>query len=131
MSPEASAISAFFLPARRERYLDLVETTKGRATFIQALAHFDEFDPLFKREIPSSQQTPDGIESLLRSLGATDSCRVISEASALDGSEMQLGNALRKIVGYQMGTILSCVPGHLAYYEGEGKGNRFILYRRK
>ena len=131
MSPEASVISAFVLPSRRERYLGLVETTKGRAKFIDALSHFNEFDPRFKREIAPGQQTPAGIESLLRKLGAPDSCWVISELKAIDGSEMQLGDALRKIVGSQMGTIVCCVPETLAYFEGESKRVRYILNNQK
>ncbi len=131
MSPEASVISAFLLPARRERFLGLVATGKGRPKFVEALAHFDSFDPRFKRVIPPNERTPSGIELILRKLGAPGSCYAISEWSEIDQSEMQLGDALRKIVGYQMGTILSCVPGRLAYYEGEGKGNRFILHREK
>jgi hypothetical protein len=29
-----------------------------------------------------------------------------------------------------MGTLLSCIPGKLAYYEGEGPSDRCILERR-
>ncbi|MGA2348155.1 MAG: hypothetical protein ABSF93_19245 [Candidatus Sulfotelmatobacter sp.] len=41
---------------------------------------------------------------------------------------MPLVEALKKIVGYQMGTFLTCVPGKLAYFEDEE--DRWILERR-
>jgi len=32
---------------------------------------------------------------------------------------LQLESALESVVGNGMGTILSCIPGKLAYFEGE------------
>jgi hypothetical protein len=52
----------------------------------------------------------------------------MSEDSDLDGKELPLLEALKKVVGYQMGTFLSCVPGKLAYFEDED--DRWILVRR-
>lgn len=42
---------------------------------------------------------------------------------------MQLSDALEEIVGSGMGTILSCLPGRLAFLETEDE--RFILARQK
>jgi hypothetical protein len=42
---------------------------------------------------------------------------------------MSLDIALKQIVGYEFGTIVNCVPGKLAYFEGEGPKHRFILER--
>jgi len=33
--------------------------------------------------------------------------------------EMDLETALKETVGYQMGTLISCVPGRLGYFEDE------------
>jgi len=38
--------------------------------------------------------------------------------------------ALGEVVGRQMGTFLSCIPGRLAYFEGEDMGFRWVLERR-
>ncbi len=46
-------------------------------------------------------------------------CWVISEDPEMDGRELDLKAALEHINGRQIGTILSCVPGKLAYFEGE------------
>jgi len=39
--------------------------------------------------------------------------------SKLDGQELLLESALESVVGNGIGTILSCIPGKLAYFEGE------------
>jgi hypothetical protein len=45
-----------------------------------------------------------------------------------DGKHMELLTALKQIVGYGTGTVLSCIPGKLAYFEGEIR-ERFLLIR--
>ena len=52
---------------------------------------------------------------------------VISEDPALDQKELPLVEALEQIVGRGMGTVLSCIPGCLAFVETED--GRFILER--
>lgn len=64
---------------------------------------------------------------LLKAKGAASTCYVMSENTKLDGREMELEAALKKTVGYQMGTLISCVPGKLAYFEDED--GRWILER--
>ena len=56
-------------------------------------------------------------------------CHAISEFTELDGKELRLIDALKRIVGGQMGTILCCLPGRLAYFENED--SRFMLERAK
>ena len=40
---------------------------------------------------------------------------------------MPLRDALEGTIGQGMGTIICCVPGRLAYFEGEDMGARFVL----
>jgi len=42
---------------------------------------------------------------------------------------MRLEATLDETVGYVDGTIISCIPGRLAYFEGEENGARYILER--
>ena len=51
----------------------------------------------------------------------------ISEDPRLDQREFPLLEALKQIVGSGMGTVLSCLPGRLAFVETEDE--RFILER--
>ena len=45
-----------------------------------------------------------------------------------DEEDLELLAALRKVVGYGIGTVLSCIPGKLAYFEAELR-DRFLLVR--
>jgi hypothetical protein len=47
----------------------------------------------------------------------------------LDARTLPLKEALGLILGMSPGTLVSCIPGRLAYFEGEEKGARFILER--
>jgi hypothetical protein len=60
-------------------------------------------------------------------MGAPESCHVIG--GKRDGQDVELLDALRETVGYGVGTVLSCVPGKLAYFEGELR-ERFLLVRK-
>ena len=51
----------------------------------------------------------------------------MSEDPRLDQQELPLVEALKQIVGRGMGTVLSCIPGRLAFVETEDE--RFILQR--
>lgn len=51
----------------------------------------------------------------------------ISEDPTLDQKEFPLAEALERVVGRGMGTVLSCIPGRLAFVETEDE--RFILER--
>ena len=121
MNHEEAVIKAFFLPTKRERYLGFIATGKGRAKIIRELSHFKALDPQFMRSIIPSQHDAGSVAKLIRirSKGAGPSCWVISENSDLDGKEADLLLALKETIGYQMGTIISCFPGKLGYFEDE------------
>ncbi len=77
--------------------------------------------------IPPNQQNPSALAKLLKAKGAGLTCYVMSENSRLDGQEVNLETALKETVGSQMGTLISCVPGKLGYFEDED--GRCILER--
>ena len=70
-------------------------------------------------EDPPSAQNPQAVAKLLRQKGAPDSCFVVSEDSRIDSKQMPLLAALEQVIGYGMGTLISCIPGKLAYFEDE------------
>ena len=128
MNHEEELIKAFFVPTKRERYLEMIANPRKRKKFLLELSHFKALDPRYCFAVPKVEHTAEQIAAFLTRKGAMPSCRIMSEDSDLDGKELPLLEALKKVVGYQMGTFLSCVPGKLAYFEDED--DRWILVRR-
>lgn len=127
-SHDKAVVTSFIESSRRERLLGFLSNHKKRRKFTSELAHRKSrfLDTRYLKSIPPSLQNPAGIYDLLRKLGAPERCWVISEGK-LDGTESDLLSALEEIVGRDLGTILSCVPGRLAYFESEDE--RYILQR--
>jgi hypothetical protein len=127
MNHEEAAIKAFIRLNRQERCLRFVSNPNRRAKFTAEPAHFRDLDVKYSLHIPPNQQNPASVVKLLASMGAGSKCRVITENLDLDGREMDLDAALKETIGYGMGTIISCIPGRLAYFEDEDV--RYILQR--
>lgn len=125
---EEALVKAFLEPSRQERFLAFLSKPKHRHKFTAELAHrYTRFlQPQFLKAIPPSQRNPSAIYNLLRSLGAGEQCWVISEGE-LDGQEVELLLALNEVVGRGLGTLISCIPGRLAYFESEDE--RLVLQR--
>jgi hypothetical protein len=129
MDHTEAVISAFIKPERAPRYLALLSKRDGRAKLRAKLAHLADLDPRFARSVAGADATPEALERLLQAQGAPSVCYCLSENSELDNRELSLGDALRQVVGYGMGTFLSCLPGRLAYFEGEGPRERYLVRR--
>jgi hypothetical protein len=124
---EEALVKAFIPAHRQERFLEIIAKPKKRAKLLTQLAHFKALNPKFMVMIPSNQQGPAELAKLLRAKGAGSTCYIMSENPKLDGRELDLGTALKETVGGDMGTLISCVPGRLGYFEGED--GRCILER--
>lgn len=129
---EEATVNAFVIRGKRERFLSFLANAKCRDKFVCELANFRWFDPRFATPVPWKpdprlslwERHLDGIrriEQLLKSKGAGNTCWATSKNANLDGKELELHAALEAIVGSDKGTILSFIPGRLAYYEGEGE----------
>lgn len=116
---------AFSSKAKRARVDEMFSNRKHREKFVRSLAHFTDFDSRYIVPTPPVSQTPAAIEALLLSRGAPGQCHVLSEWELWDGTEMPLTEALKKVVGSGMGTLLCCVPARLAFFESED--GRYIL----
>lgn len=126
---EEAVIRAFIDRSKKARYLYKAE--RGRA-FDDNLYHFADFDFRFLEPVDFRgyrNETIDHIFQTLRNRGAPRRCFVICTQDNLDGKEIELRTALQSICGREYGTILSCVPGKLAYHEQEGAHERYILHR--
>jgi len=131
MDEEERLVRSFVTVARRERVARFLANPKRRVEITAALAYFRYLDPRWVVALPPGSQDPASIERELRRCGAGDDCHVVSENREIDGKRLPLRAALERTVGQGMGTLLSCVPGSLAYFEGEGPSDRCVLARRK
>ena len=125
---EESLVKSFVVPRKRDRILWVLAHPKKRRTILDALYHFNDLDERFMVPVPPGFHASD-IAEALRSYGAPNSCWVMSTDDSLDAREMLLDEVLAEIVGYGQGTLISCVPGKLAFFEGENRGDRCFLRR--
>lgn len=128
MHHENSLIAAFVKRNKRDRYREILANSRLRHKFISQLPHFKDFDSQYRLPIPSNKLFADNIARELDKRHSPKIVFAISEDPALDQKELLLVEALEQIVGRGMGTILSCIPGRLAFVETEDE--RFILERR-
>lgn len=127
MHNEHSLIAAFVKRSKRDRYREFLSNPRQRHKFTNKLAHFTDFDPKYCLCIPSNKLFVDNIAIELQRRHSPSIVFAISEDPALDRKELALLEALPQIVGRGMGTVLSCIPGRLAFVETEDE--RFILER--
>lgn len=127
LSEHEEGLSRFIEPAHRARFRDSLRNEKLRAKLRDQLAHFRWLDARYA--VSAGPLDVDGITQRLRALGAPDTCFVISENETLDGRKMPLDEAVRAVLWGDYGTLLSCVPGRLAFYCDEAPLDVTILQR--
>ena len=120
---------AFIAPSRRARWLEGLPVPKRRKKLLGTLAHNAPLDTRYAHRIPDSDQNGYLILRALQKKGAPQDCYLLSEWLEYDARAMSLEQALSSIIGQGMGTIISCLPGRLAYYEAEDMKERYILER--
>ncbi len=119
---EEGFVRAFIEKSKQDRSISFLTSAKHRRKFTGELAHFKGLDERFSQPIPAgTAHTLKEICQLLRSKGARQNVWIISELASLDGQELALEEALSKVWGRKVGSVLSCIPGKLAYFEDEEK----------
>lgn len=126
---EEGFATAFIVPVKRDRYLSLLASPKGKLKLTHGFNHCGDLDMRYAKTVPVAQQHVDAIKEILEEKGAPTLCYVMSANPEINGQEMLLHKALKETVGQTMGTLISCIPGKLAYFEFEDVGERYILER--
>jgi len=128
MNRHEEALGLFVVRRYRSRFRESL-VSKRRDKLLAALPSFRYWDERFLYLIPSSEQLPERIYEILTARGAPKRCHAVSISDRLDGRDLLLQDALDQTVGWEMGTVLSCIPGRLAYFEGEPPNERYVLER--
>ncbi len=126
-SDEAAFIRAFILPERQERWQLALASEKHRSKTLHRLADSRDFSTDRMTVLDRTLTSGEAIWKHLANLGANESCHVISEIEDLDGRDMPTQQALEECVGMGLGTVLSLIPGRLAYFEEENVKRRWVL----
>ena len=127
MHNEQALIAAFVKRGKRDRYHEILSEARLRHKFIERLAHFADFDAKYRLPIPSNKLFVGNIARELQRRHSPSTVFAISEDPGLDQKEIELIEGLQRVVGRGIGTVLSCIPGRLAFVETEHE--RFILER--
>jgi hypothetical protein len=124
-------LAAFLVSNRRERFRASLNGVKARAKLRRRLAHFPDLDQRYRLAVPplDAEQQHEWILRTLKALGAPQSCYLVSENPGWDGTRVGLDDALAQVLGRGYGTLISCVPGRVAYFEGEEPSHRSVLNR--
>jgi hypothetical protein len=125
---EQATVRAFIQKERQDRSMFLLSHPSRRRDFTNQLAHFKWFDARFARSIPpTTAHTAEEIIALLRRKGAGARAWVISEWSEIDAQDICLEDVVHSIWGGNKGTIVSCMPGKLAFFRGEAMKSELLL----
>lgn len=123
-----AALVRFVSPAKRERVAALLTTARGRRKLVADLPHFGSWHEESVVPLTAQQQTAQAVLGELQRRGAPGVAYLTSARRALDARTLPLADAVREVVGSSSGTVISCIPGRLAYYEDEEHGARWILW---
>lgn len=132
-SPEAyeeQFIKSFVKKDKQKRLMAFAKDSKNRKKFTSGLAHTKDIEPQCIHRIPADSHTAEKIEAILKRNGASDECYVISEHTKFDRKQSDLLSVLTEVIGTGLCTVVCCIPGKLAYYEGEESGERYLLVNR-
>ena len=124
---ELDLVRTFVVPAKRERYIGFLASPKRRPKFLRELYHFRHFNAACVVELSGPSDSSEGLIAELRRRGASEECYVVSAVPELDGTTGALGDIIREVFAFREGTLISCLPGRLAYYEGEAPHSRYLL----
>jgi hypothetical protein len=119
----------FIIPEKRDRYVSLIGSVKGRKKILAGFHHIRDLDDRYAKLIPSNQQYAESIYRALKKKGVPDICYIMSDDPDIDQKEMPLHEVILKIEGTNFGTLVSCIAGKLAYLETEDMSGRYILER--
>lgn len=133
---EQLIVKSFFEKQFQDRVLHELFSPEKRHHALNRLCH--QYTKLLREkymvEIPPPNSDPTDIYELLKRNGAEKMCYSLSYNVDIDGKKLPLHEALEHAVGFGMPSIISCIPGQLAYFEAEqgfGSPPRFLLKRPK
>jgi hypothetical protein len=126
MNPHKAGIRSFVVKNKRDRFTEGISNLRIRRKLLNQLAHNNNLiDEKYAIVSSKALLTVKQLYDQLLSMGSPAQVYIVSENVDLDQKLMNLNAALKEIRWSGYGTVISCIPGKLAYYEGEEE--HFIL----
>jgi len=132
---EEAFVRAFICGRTKPRMLELLKKPRRRDSFLELLNGADLNDGVQHATVIKYSKLEKGchfediIHSRLKKLGAPRECYVFSMLDSLDGTHMQLIDAIYEAFWCDLGTVVSCIPGHLAYWTMEGPSDEILCHK--
>jgi len=132
---EEKLITAFISKEKQGRYRFLLSSAdpKHRQECLDRLNHCSDFNERYVTWLPRDPRSTtrnEEIAAVLRQKGSPKMVYVLACACPVDGKIMPLLDAMDETTVAGWGTIISCIPGELAYYYDEEGERRAILERK-
>ncbi|MFN8166799.1 MAG: hypothetical protein U0X76_11705 [Bacteroidia bacterium] len=124
---EIGFIKSFIIKEKQDRLLALLQMKNSRNKIRALIAHEIYLNKMYSLPIKGELDNPRSIHKYLREKGAPTNCYIICENESFDQKEMALNDALEIIYYTDLGTIISCIPGKLAYFQSEETQSKTIL----
>ncbi len=126
---ELEFVKSFIRKEYKERYLTLLKSEKGRNKLRYELSQRNDLDLKYSTLIPKKSQNFEEIYRMLIEYNPPSSCYIMSSYGFTDEKEMPLDLALKKTIDNSFNTLISCIPGKLAYFELEYDDLKYLLHR--
>lgn len=128
------AFKVFCVPARAERYLQLIdaETPKAHKKLTGLLAHGFErspFRPEYETVHPNSSDARAAVLNIAQRLGLSGDCDVLSENRELDGTRLTFTDLFDTTDASGFGTFAVLDPERLAFFQGEDARTTTVLHK--
>lgn len=123
---EEKIVSSFIIKEKRHRYRYILDNLKKRSKGLDRLNHCDDFIQKCTEWLSSNTC----ILEILQKENSPKQVYLISDVSELDGIMLPLSEAVKAVDMCGFGTIVSCIPGKLAYYYDECSERRAILRKK-
>jgi hypothetical protein len=126
---EIKVITKFLNSAKRDRYVNFIQTEKNRPKFLKDLSKSDFLNQNLFESVDGNES--EIIKDRIKSIGNIKDCYAISENKNIDKKRMSIENALIETIGADEGTLLVFGNAEIVYSEAEGLNNRWISKKKK
>lgn len=120
---EEKTVSVFIVKEKRQRFRYLMDNAKIRTSELGRLIHARALDPRYTTWLSRKED----IVKVLRQEGCPENVYIISMDKQIDQKTLSLTEAIKQVFDSNWGTIVSCIPGKLAYFHEEDGELRALL----